>query len=113
LHAAAASNVTATCTGPTTNQGGGAPGTTAGTDGYGTGTETGITVNVANGAGNTVNGNRYGIYVADGTVTNNAGASITGGLYGIITNVGATNITNSGSITAAPTPASMLKPARR
>ena len=98
---AAASNVTATCTGPTTNQGGGAPGTTAGTDGYGTGNETGITVNVANGAGNTVNGNRYGIYVADGTVTNNAGASITGGLYGIITNVGATNITNSGSITGS------------
>ena len=96
---AAANNVTATCTGTTTNQGGGAPGTSVAPDGYGTGAQTGITVNVANGAVNTVNGSRYGIYVADGTVTNNTGASITGGLYGIVTNIGAANITNSGSIT--------------
>ena len=94
---AAANNVTATCTGTTTNQGGGAPGTSVAQDGYGTGAQTRITVNVTN--GNTVNGNRYGIYVADGTVTNNTGASITGGLYGIVTTFGAANITNSGSIT--------------
>ncbi|MEA2917276.1 MAG: hypothetical protein QOJ15_9357 [Bradyrhizobium sp.] len=98
---AAANNVTATCTGTTTNQGGGAPGTSVAQDGYGTGAQTGITVNVANGVGNTVNGNRYGIYVGDGTVTNNTGASITGGLYGIVTTVGAANITNSGSITGS------------
>jgi uncharacterized protein with beta-barrel porin domain len=98
---AAANNVTATCTGTTTNQGGGAPGTSVAQDGYGTGAQTGITVNVANGAGNTVNGNRYGIYVADGTVTNNTGASITGGNLGISTIVGAANVNNSGSITAS------------
>jgi len=41
---ASANNVTATCSGITTDQGGGAPGTSAGADGYGTGTETGVTV---------------------------------------------------------------------
>src|ERR1700694_950118 len=49
----AANNVTATCTGTTTNQAAGAPGTS----GYGTGVETGITVNVVAGSGNTVTGN--------------------------------------------------------
>ena len=43
---ASADNVTATCTGTTVNQGGGAPGTSAGVNGYGIGTETGVTVNV-------------------------------------------------------------------
>ena len=45
---AAADNVTATCTGATTNQGGGGPAPTG--NGYGTGVETGVTVNVAGGA---------------------------------------------------------------
>jgi uncharacterized protein with beta-barrel porin domain len=96
---AAANNVTATCTGTTTNQGGGAPGTSAGIDGYGTGVETGVTVNVAAGAGNTVTGANRGIFLGDLTVTNNAGAIITGGNYGIVANTGAANVTNSGSIT--------------
>ena len=71
---AAANNVTATCTGTTTNQGGGAPGTSAGSTGYGNGGATGVTVNVIGGS---LSGTIYGILVGDGTVTNNA--SITGG----------------------------------
>ena len=115
---AAANNVTATCTGTTTNQGGGAPGTSAGSTGYGTGGATGVTVNVIGGS---LSGTNYGILVGDGTVTNNAsitgiirdginaqtnatvtnnaGASITGGLNGIVANTGFANVTNSGSIT--------------
>lgn len=58
---APASNITATCTGTTLNQGGGAPGTSAGADGYGDGVEIGITVNVAAGAANTVTGASSGI----------------------------------------------------
>jgi hypothetical protein len=46
-----------------TNQAGGAPGTSGGTAGYGTGTETGVTVNVVAGSGNTVTGNTAGIYL--------------------------------------------------
>jgi uncharacterized protein with beta-barrel porin domain len=95
---AAADNVTATCTGATTNKGGGLPGSTTGNDGYGTGVETGVTVNVVGGASNTVSGNTSGIFLGDATVTNNAGASITGGLFGIFTNLGSANVTNSGSI---------------
>ncbi len=115
---ASADNVTATCTGTTTDQGGGAPGTSAGTAGYGTATETGITVNVIGGASVTGTGG-YGISVSSGTVTNsgsissplvdgisagtvtvtnNAGASITGRQYGIRA-LATANITNSGSIT--------------
>lgn len=94
----AASNVTATCTGTTLNQGSGAPGTSADVDGYGTGAASGITVDVAAGAANTVTGNRYGIYFVDGTVANGAGASITGGVAGIFTTTGAVNIINFGSI---------------
>jgi hypothetical protein len=59
---ASANNVTATCTGTTTNQGGGAPGTSAGTDGYGIGTETGFTVKVDNNA--SVTGTLAGIFSA-------------------------------------------------
>lgn len=59
--------MTATCTGSTSNQGDGAPGSSAGTDGYGTGIETGVTVNVGSGASNRVTG------------------SITGGQFGILT----------------------------
>jgi hypothetical protein len=95
---AAANNVTATCTGATTNQGGGAPGTSADVNGYGTGVETGVTVNVTAGAGNTVTGTSVGIFLGDLTVTNNAGASITGGNYGIFAINGAANVTNFGSI---------------
>ncbi|MGO8909741.1 MAG: autotransporter domain-containing protein [Bradyrhizobium sp.] len=95
----AVSNITATCTGTTDNQGGGAPGTSAGTNGYGTGVETGITVNVAAGPGTTVTGTSGGLLMGDGAVTNNAGASITGGQSGIVATTGAITVTNSGGIT--------------
>ena len=80
---ASTNNETAICSGTTTNQGGGAPGTSSGADGYGTAAITGITVNVISGPGNTVTGNGIGINFGAGTVTNNAGASITGGNSGI------------------------------
>jgi uncharacterized protein with beta-barrel porin domain len=92
----AANNVTATCTGITNNQAGGAPGSSAGSFGYGTG-QTGVTVNVANGAA--VTGTDAGIALGDVTVTNNAGASITGGLVGIFGITGTAHVTNSGTIT--------------
>jgi hypothetical protein len=60
-----------------------APGTSASPTGYGTGSETGVTVNVVSGATNTVTGTSAGVYLGDATVTNNAGASITGGMIGI------------------------------
>ena len=62
---AAANGVAATCSGATINQGAGAPGTSAAINGYGSGTETGVTVNVAAGNGNTVTGNFNGIYLSD------------------------------------------------
>jgi len=119
---AASNNVTATCSGTTINQGAGAPGTSAGIYGYGSGTETGVTVNVATGAsisaashGINVDGGLVinsgsitgtggnGIFVSHGvTVINNAGASITGfagSANGILVDFGVGNITNSGSIT--------------
>ncbi|MDP3076045.1 autotransporter domain-containing protein [Bradyrhizobium sp.] len=95
---AAANNVTATCSGTTTNQGAGAPGTSAGTAGYGTGVQTGVTVDVAAGAGNTVTGTTFGIYLGDAAVNNNALASITGGNTGIRALSGFADVTNSGSI---------------
>ncbi len=74
-----ADGVTATCTGTTLNQGGGAPGTSGGTAGYGTGAETGVTVNVDSGAANTVTGTNNGINLGDATVINKAGGTIAGG----------------------------------
>ncbi|WP_234680559.1 autotransporter outer membrane beta-barrel domain-containing protein [Bradyrhizobium monzae] len=94
---ASANGVTASCTGTTTNQGGGAPGTSAGTAGYGTGNETGITVNVGSGASVTGTVN-HGIWIAAGTVTNNTGGSISGA-DGILAATGSADVTNSGSIT--------------
>lgn len=89
--------VTATCTGITTNQGGNAAPSTAGSDGYGTGAEIGVTVNVAGHA--SVAGATVGISLGDATVTNNAGAAITGGQIGISASTGFANVTNSGGIT--------------
>jgi hypothetical protein len=109
---ASASNITATCSGTTTNQGGGAPGTSAATNGYGTGAQTGVTVNVNQGA--TVTGTLRGIFLGGGTVTNLAGGQITGtgGVYitgatGTVMNAGTvagtsgngTFILNGGSVT--------------
>jgi uncharacterized protein with beta-barrel porin domain len=98
---AAADNVTATCSGTTTNQGNGAPGTSADPSGfgYGTGVETGVTVNVVAGSGNTITGSGWGISLGDAMVTNNAGAGVTGGSHGIHAATGFANVTNSGSIT--------------
>ncbi|WP_314950583.1 autotransporter domain-containing protein [Bradyrhizobium cosmicum] len=97
--AAGQPNLIATCTGTTINQGGGAPGTSAGANGYGTAAET-ATVTVESGA--TVSGtaaNARGIYLGQGTVINKAGATITGDQSGIST--GGSNalaVTNSGTI---------------
>jgi autotransporter-associated beta strand protein len=92
---AAANNVTATCTGTTNNQGGGAPGTSADSFGYGTGTETGVTVTVGSNA--TVTGTDQAINIADGTIINGAGATITGA-WGIRAATGSINLTNSGIV---------------
>jgi autotransporter-associated beta strand protein len=97
---AAANNVTATCTGITTNQAGGAPGTNAGFYGYGTGTETGVTVNVGINASVIGSGSDTGIFLGDATVTNNTGGIINGDSFGIKTATGSANVTNSGSIGA-------------
>ncbi|MEH2513602.1 uncharacterized protein with beta-barrel porin domain [Nitrobacteraceae bacterium AZCC 1564] len=94
-----ANGVTATCTGTTTNQGGGAPGSAGGIAGYGTGVETGVTVNVASGAANTVTGTAFGIWLSDAIVINNAGAGIAGGATGIYASDDFADVTNSGSIT--------------
>lgn len=97
--AAGQQNLIATCTGTTINQGGGAPGTSAGANGYGTATEN-ATVTVESGA--TVSGtapNARGIYLGQGTVINKAGGTITGDQSAIAT--GGTNdlnIQNSGTI---------------
>ena len=95
----AANGVTATCTGTTTNQGGGAPGSSAGSDGYGTGAETGVTVTVDNNA--SVTGTNRGINLVDATVINNTGAFITGGQYGIFTSGGGSSVFNAGTISGS------------
>jgi hypothetical protein len=91
---AAASNVTATCTGATVDQGGGAPGTSAGANGYGTGAETNLTVTVVPGA--SVTGTTgSGIIFDTGTVTNFGTISGAGiGIEGVTSAV----VTNSGTI---------------
>jgi len=95
----AANNVTATCTGTTTNQGANPPPSSAGVDGYGTGVETGVTVNVSNGA--SVAGTNNGINVGDVTVNNGTGATISGGNVGITAETGAATVVNSGAISGA------------
>jgi uncharacterized protein with beta-barrel porin domain len=75
---AAANGVTATCSGGiTNNQGAGAPGTSAGTSGYGTGVETGVGVTVSAGA-NTVTGTNFGINIGDGAVRIESGDTVSG-----------------------------------
>ncbi len=90
---ASGSGVTATCSGATTNQAGGAPGTSAGVNGYGTGFETGITIDVL--AGSTVTGTNWGLRFDTGTVTN-FGAVSGAGSAGI---AGAGTILNYGTVT--------------
>ncbi|WP_299815512.1 autotransporter domain-containing protein [Tardiphaga sp.] len=67
--------------------------------GYGTGIQTGITIDVLNGA--TVQGTGgagRGIWVGDATIRNGVGASILGGLNGILS-AGGITVNNSGTIT--------------
>jgi hypothetical protein len=73
--------------------------TTAGTIGYGTGVETGLTVKVDGGAGYTVTGTSFGIFLGDATVINQTTSIIAGGLTGITASNGFANVTNSGTIT--------------
>jgi uncharacterized protein with beta-barrel porin domain len=83
-----APGTTVTCSGTTTDQN--SP------NGYGTGAQTGITINVTNGA--SVTGNTTdGIAVHDATVNNSTGATISGVQEGIdaVTTI---NVTNSGAI---------------
>jgi uncharacterized protein with beta-barrel porin domain len=99
---AAGNNVTATCTGTTTNQGANAPPSSTGVDGYGSGVETGVTVNVSNGA--SITGNNNGINVGDVTVNNGTGATISGvASNGIAAETGAATVTNSGTISGQST----------
>jgi outer membrane autotransporter protein len=93
---AAGSNVTATCTGATNDQGGGAPGTSAGSDGYGTGAETNLDVTVVPGA--SVTGTNRGIFFNTGSVINSG--TITGG-RGISADTA--NVSNSGTISGGDT----------
>ena len=97
---ASASNVTATCSGTTLNQGGGPPGTSADPNGngYGTGTETGIAITVESNA--SVTGTEGGIAIGAGSLTINAGATVSGPLA-IWAATGSINITNSGSISVS------------
>jgi uncharacterized protein with beta-barrel porin domain len=93
---ASADNVIATCTGTTFNQGGGAPGSNGGTDGYGTGAETNATVTVN--ANAFVTGTNNGIFLSSGTVIVGTGAAVTGiANWGVAASATA-NVTNSGSI---------------
>ena len=90
---ASGNDVTAICTDSTINQGGGAPGTSAGSDGYGTGTETNLTTSVVPGA--SVMGTNSGISFHSGIVQNSG--TISGGTIGIRT-VAAATVSNSGTI---------------
>jgi hypothetical protein len=89
---AAANNIPAICTGTTVNQGGGAPGTSAGVNGYGNAENLNVTVV----PGASVTGTARGIFLSDGTVLNSG--SITGGNFGGIRATTA-NVANSGTIT--------------
>jgi uncharacterized protein with beta-barrel porin domain len=82
-----------TCTGTTTNQND--------PDGYGTGNQTGITINVTDGA--TVEGvsaGGQGIWVGDAVINNGVGALVLGRTNGILAATGSLAVTNFGSITA-------------
>jgi len=85
--------VTAICSGSTFDQGGGAPGTSSGSSGYGD-REDNVTVNVLSGA--TVTGTDFGIWLRSDATIHNFG-SITGGAHGIRADT-ITSLSNSGSI---------------
>ena len=89
----AASNVNATCSGTTSNQAGGAPGTSAGINGYGTGVQNNLGVTVLSGA--TVTGSTRGVFFDAGTLFNSG--TVSGASFGIFANNAAT-VTNFGTI---------------
>ena len=67
--------------------------------GYGTGNQTGITINVADGASVESNA-RIGMWVGDAAIHNGVGASVLGWTDGILAATGSLAVTNFGSITA-------------
>ena len=67
--------------------------------GYGTGNQTGITINVGNGASVESNA-RIGIWVGDAVINNGVGSTILGWTNGIVAATGSFAVTNEGSITA-------------
>ncbi|MGO4669517.1 hypothetical protein [Bosea sp. 2RAB26] len=85
-----APGTTVTCTGNTVNQNVDA--------GYGTGNQTGITINVGDGASVESVG-RIGIWVGDAVIRNGLGASVLGRTNGIDAATGSLAVTNYGSIT--------------
>jgi uncharacterized protein with beta-barrel porin domain len=98
---AAANNATPTCTGTTHNQGNGAPGTSAGSNGYGTGAENNMTVTVVPGAG--VSGTVDGIAGFNGlggviSVSNSSVSAISGGTGSGISGYNVFVTTNTGNI---------------
>jgi len=95
---AAGNDVTATCTGTTTNQGSGSPGTSAGVNGFGSGIETNLNTTVLLGA--TVTGNSAGIAYGSGAVINSGTISGAGANGFAVVATGDIAITNSGTIAA-------------
>ena len=79
-----------TCSGNTVNQNVDA--------GYGTGNQTGITINVGDGASVELVG-RIGMWVGDAVIRNGLGASVLGRTSGIAAATGSLTVTNDGSIT--------------
>jgi hypothetical protein len=97
---AAANNVTATCSGTTINQGAGAPGTSAGNSGYGTGAQNNVNVTVQQGA--SVTGTTMGVLLGPGSTVVNSGSVGGGTGPGIQLNAGgAGTVINYGSVSSA------------
>lgn len=89
-----APGTTVTCSGNTAQQNG--------ANGYGTGNQTGITIDVLNGAsveGLGAPAVTHGIWVGDGVIRNGVGASIQGTAGGITATTGSVGLTNDGTIT--------------
>jgi len=85
-----APGTTVTCTGNTVDQNVDA--------GYGTGNQTGITINVGDGA-SVVSNAKIGMWVGDALINNGVGSTILGRTNGIVAAPGSLAVTNYGSIT--------------
>jgi uncharacterized protein with beta-barrel porin domain len=95
-------NATVTCTGTTTNQNTNQDLNQTVRDGYGTGTDTGNTINVQSGA--SVTGDRFGLFFRDGTVNNFGTISGRSGIVGVnttVTNYGTISSTTKGDAIVA------------